>query len=155
MRLLEHAGDNKGAYGWRRLVREYEPDTAVRHASLLLEILSFEFSDDMRGSLDTLDLLIMRYEDATKDTVSEPLKVALVQRGVKDPSLREHLVMHSARLSDYVKIREEVRNIMVTRMAINSTPSPMDISAFGKGKDGKGKGGKDKDGKGKDAKGKG
>ena len=63
--------------------------------------------------------------------------------------------MHSARLSDYVKIREEVRNIMVTRMAINSTPSPMDISALGKGKDGKGKGGKGKDGKGKDAKGKG
>ena len=81
LRLLEHAGDNEGAYGWRGLVQEYEPDTAGRHASLLLEILSYEFSDDTRGSLDTLDLLIMRYEDATKDTVSEPLKVALPRGG--------------------------------------------------------------------------
>ncbi len=160
LRLLEHAGGCEGAYGWRRLVREYETDTAGRHASLLWEILSFEFSEDTRGSLDSLDLLIMKYEDATKDTISEPLKVALVQRGVKDSPLYEHLVMHSARLSDYVKVREEVRNIMVTRMAISSTPSPMDISALGKGKDGKGKGkggkgGKGKDGKGKDGKGKG
>jgi hypothetical protein len=153
LRMLEHAGDCEGAYGWRRLVREYEPDTAGRHASLLLEILSFEFTEDTRGSLDSLDLLIMKYEDATKDTISEPLKVALVQRGIKDTTLREHLVMHSARLSDYVKVREEVRNIMVTRMAINNSPSPMDISALGKGKDGKGKG-KDGKGKGKDGKGK-
>ena len=133
LRLLEHAGDCEGAYGWRRLVRGYEPDTAGRHVSLLLEILSFEFSEDIRGSLDSLDLLIMKYEDATKNTITEPMKADLVRRGIKDTSLREHLVTHSARLSDYVKVKEEVRNIMVTRGAINDTLSPMDISSLGQG----------------------
>ena len=37
-RLLEHAGDGKGLLRWRRLVAEYEPATAGRETSLLLEV---------------------------------------------------------------------------------------------------------------------
>ena len=35
-RLLEHAGDGEGLLSWRRLVAEYEPVTAGRETSLLL-----------------------------------------------------------------------------------------------------------------------
>ena len=38
-RLLEHAGDGEGLLSWRRLV-EYEPATAGRETSLLLEVLA-------------------------------------------------------------------------------------------------------------------
>ena len=40
------------------MVKERELDTAGRHASLLLQILSYAFTDDTRGSLDTFDLLV-------------------------------------------------------------------------------------------------
>ena len=81
LRTLERAVDTEGATGW---VREHEPDTAGRHASLLLRILSYAFTDDTRGSLDTLDLHVQKHESSTGTPLAEPLKVALVQRGVKD-----------------------------------------------------------------------
>ena len=38
LRTLERAGDTEGATGWRWVVKEHEPDTAGRHAPLLLQI---------------------------------------------------------------------------------------------------------------------
>ena len=58
LNTLERAGDTEGAIGCRWLMEEHEPDTAGRHASLLLQILSYAFTDNTRGSLDALDLLV-------------------------------------------------------------------------------------------------
>ena len=46
-RLLEHAGDVEGLLSWRRLVAEYEPATAGRETSLLLEVLAQTFKGDV------------------------------------------------------------------------------------------------------------
>ena len=75
---LARAGDPEGAAGWRWLVNEHEPDTARCHASLLLQILSYAFSDDTQGSLDTLDL-IQKHEPSKGTPLAEPPKVALVR----------------------------------------------------------------------------
>ena len=48
-RLLEHAGDGQGLLSWRRLMAEYEPATAAREMSLLLEVLAQTFKGDVRG----------------------------------------------------------------------------------------------------------
>ena len=53
-------------------MKEHEPDTARRHASLLLQILSYAFTENTRGSLDTLDLLVHRYEPRTRTPRAEP-----------------------------------------------------------------------------------
>ena len=42
-RLLERAIDGEGLLSWRRLVAEYEPATAGRETSLLLEVLAQTF----------------------------------------------------------------------------------------------------------------
>ena len=47
-RLLEHAGDGEGLLSWHRLVAEYEPTTAGRETSLLLEVLAQTFKGDVR-----------------------------------------------------------------------------------------------------------
>ena len=60
--LLEHAGDGEGWLSWRRLVAEYEPATAGRETSLLLEVLAQTFKGDVRGSLDEFEVKIRRYE---------------------------------------------------------------------------------------------
>ena len=54
-RLLEHAGDCEELLSWRRLVAEYEPATAGRETSLLLEVPALTFKGDVRGSLDEFD----------------------------------------------------------------------------------------------------
>ena len=109
--------------------------------------------DDTRGFLDTLDLHIQRHESSTEAPLAEPLEVALVQRGVKDTDVLNHLGMHATRLNTYVWLCEEVCNIMLTRGTLMNTAEPMDSGALSldKCKDkGKGKGKKGDKGKGKE-----
>ncbi len=125
--------------------------------------MSFSFeSDDIRGSFDTFDLLVKRYETAASDILPDKLKVGRVNRGLRDADLLQHLLMQAGRLTTYTLVREEIRTITVARrpMMPTSEHTPMDIGwVDAKGK-GKGKKGKD-DGKkgggkvmGKDKKGK-
>ena len=117
---MKRAGDTEGATGWRWLVEEHEPDIAGLHASLLAD--------------DTLDLLIQKYESSTGTPLAEPLKEALVQRGVKDRYVLNHLVMHATRLNAYASVCEEVRSIMLTRATLMNTAQLMDSGAMDKAK---------------------
>ena len=71
-RLLEHAGDGEGLLSWRRLVAEYEPASAGREKSLLLEVLAQTFKGDVRGSLDEFEVKI----DDTNDPVTRSCPIA-------------------------------------------------------------------------------
>ena len=102
-------------------MKEHEPDTAGRDASLFLQLLSYAFSDNTRGSLDTLNLLVQKYESSTGTPLAEPLKVALVHRGLKDTDVLNHLVMHAGRLNTYALVCQEVRNIMLARATLMNT----------------------------------
>eukprot|EP00971_Amphidinium_carterae_P307119 6103587-Amphidinium_carterae.1 len=51
--MLTNTPTGQGYELWRRLVREYEPRTGSRSASLLVQILSFAFdSSDLADSLE-------------------------------------------------------------------------------------------------------
>ena len=138
-RLLEHAGDGEGLLSWRRLVAEYEPATAGRETSLLLEVLAQTFKGDVRGSLDEFEVKIRRYERSCNEVLSDRVKIAVVQKGIEDEDLRRHVLMHASRLSTYPLVREEIRSIIMARETLNG-PTPMDVSAIYKGKKGKEKG---------------
>ena len=77
---------------------EYEPDTAGRHASLLLQILGYTLEGEPRSAMDGFDLLARRYEGASGDLLQDALKVALVQKGLRESPLRGHL-LHAGRLT--------------------------------------------------------
>ena len=73
--------------------------------------MSFSFeSDDIRGSFDTFDLLVKRYETAASDILPDKLKVGMVNRGLRDADLRQHLLMQAGRLTTYTLVREEIRH---------------------------------------------
>ena len=147
--MLEHAGDGEGLLSWRRLVAEYEPATAGRETSLLLEVLAQTFKGDVRGSLDEFEVKIRRYERSCNEVLSDRVKIAVVQKGIEDEDLRRHVLMHASRLSTYPLVREEIRSIIMARETLNG-PTPMDVSAIYKGKKGKGKSKGKNDGKGKE-----
>ena len=82
------------------------------------------------------------------------IKMAVLQRGIQDEQLSQHLMLHAARLTSWDQMRNEVSVVITTRQALQG-PTPMDVHAIQphkNGKDGKGKKGK---GKSKDDKGKG
>ena len=146
-RMLEHAGESEGLAAWRRLADEFEPKTAGRHAGMLLNLLRYEFSGEPRAALDEFEVLVRNYEKSSGELVSEPLKVALVQKGLRDEGLRQHLVLHAARLPSYSAVRDEVRSILVTRAALQQQPAAMEIGAVAPAVGGKGVGGKSSGGK--------
>ena len=121
---------------------EYEPATAGRETSLLLEVLAQTFKGDVRGSLDEFEVKFRRYERSCNEVLSDRVKIAVVQKGIEDEDLRRHVFMHASRLSTYPLVREEIRSIIMARETLNG-PTPMDVSAVYKGK-GKGKMGKGK-----------
>ena len=148
-RLLEHAGNGEGLLSWRRLEAEYDPATAGRETSLLLEVLAQTFKGDVRGSLDEFEVKIRRYERSCNEVLSDRVKIAVVQKGIEDEDLRRHVLMHASRLSTYPLVREEIRSIIMARETLNG-PTPMDVSAIYKGKKGKEKGKGKSDDKGKE-----
>ena len=75
---------------------------------MLLNLLRFEFRGDTRSALDEFEVLVRNYEKSSGEVVTEPLKVALVQKGLTDDALRQHLVMHAARLSTYTAVRDDI-----------------------------------------------
>ena len=134
LRSLERTRDTEGASVRRWLVKEHAPDTAGRHASVLLQILSYTFTDETRMTFDTLDLLVQKYEPSTSAPLAVPLKVALVQKGVKHTDVLNHLVMHASRLSTNALVCEEVRSLMLTRATLMNTAQQVDIGALDKQK---------------------
>ena len=143
-RLLEHAGDGEVLLSWHRLVAEYEPTTAGRETSLLLEVLAQTFKGDVQGSLDEFEVKIRRYDSSCREDLSDRVKIAVAQKRLDDDDLRRHLLMHPSRLATYPLVREELRSIIMARDMLTGLV-PMDIGAVHKGK-GKGK---EKKGKGK------
>ena len=162
---IEHVMNGEGLRAWRKLSDDFEPDTGGRHAGTLIQLLGTEFpnSDEVVDRLDEFETAVLRYEAQSKEVLSDSLKIAIVQKGLKDDIIRQHLLLNAARLGTYKQVKEEVKSVMVTRRAIRaanalpgSTSVAMDLDAMykGKGKGKKGKDGKAK-GKGKDGKAKG
>ena len=78
---------------------EYEPATASRETSLLLDFLAQTFKGDVRGSLDEFAVKIRRYERSSNEVLSDRVKIAVVQKGIEDEDLRRHVLLHASRLS--------------------------------------------------------
>ena len=89
----------------------------------------------MRGSFDEFEVKIRRYERTCGEVLSDRVKIAVVQKGIEGDDLRRHLLMHAARLSTFLFVREEIRSIFMARDTLTG-PAPMDVSAVYKGKQG-------------------
>ena len=83
--------------------------------------------------------------------MTDNVRQAVFQAGIKDAAIRDHLALHAGRLNSFDKMAAEVSTVARTRS--ENDVVPMDVSVIkgkgGKGKDGKGKEGKSKEGKGK------
>eukprot|EP00971_Amphidinium_carterae_P194206 3853846-Amphidinium_carterae.1 len=146
-----NSGASEGLTAWRALCRFHEPKTATRHASMLIEVLNFDFQGDPQERIAAFDRVVHRYEMAAGETVSSRVKVGLVLKQLPDGALKQHVVLNLEKWDTYEKLRMEIENISRAQLAAQHSSTPMDLAAINATKGGGSpmKGGKGKD-KGKD-----
>jgi hypothetical protein len=99
----------------------------------------------MEGSLDermaTFERSIAEYEKASKEILSDKMRIGILTIRLPDGPLKQHVLMHSLKLNTWLLMKQELLDI--TRA--QSAASPMELSAFTKGgPKGGGRGGGDK-----------
>ena len=135
LNIVVNAGELQGCIAWRRLHQRYEPKAKTRFAGQMLELLSWSFDGDLQGRLELFERHLARFENDSKEKMSDPIKIGIVLRQLTEGPLKQHLLMQSERLQLWPDFRDEIVNI---RRAQASLHMPMDIGALNKG----GKGGK-------------
>eukprot|EP00971_Amphidinium_carterae_P319662 6353145-Amphidinium_carterae.1 len=144
-----NSGTAEGLQAWRSLCRFYELKTATRHASLLLEVLNFDFQGEPQERIAAFDRVVSRCKLAAGEVVGSKVKVGLILKQLPDGGLKQHLVLNLERWDTYEKLRSEVENIARAQAAAQHSTIPMDLHAINPTKGGSGiKGGKAKGGKG-------
>ena len=145
-RRLQNVPEAEGAEAWKVFSEHYEPKTATRCVGMLRQIQLIDRIEQFRH-------LVRKYEEQSGESVTDNVRQAVFQAGIKDAAIRDHLALHAGRLNYFGKMATEVSTVARTRS--ENDVVPMDVSVLkGKGKGGKGKDGKGKEGKGKDGKGK-
>ena len=151
-RMLSNVPQGNGAEAWRRLCWEYEPDVRVRHGAVLHALLRREFgrdgSSDLAVEIETLERDVRKWEEQSKKTLDDDIKMSVLMGGMQNQQVRQHLELNASRLTDYPTARAEVLNFAVARRTW-VLDDPMQIGAIRNPKGGKK--GKKGDGRGKDS----
>ena len=152
-RRLQNVPEGEGAEAWKVFSEHYEPKTATRYVGMLRQILLYDFGEltQLIDRIEQFRHLVRKYEEQSGESVTDNVRQAVFQAGIKDAAIRDHLALHAGRLNSFDKMAAEVSTVARTRS--ENDVVPMDVSVIkgkgGKGKDGKGKEGKSKEGKGK------
>ena len=151
-RRLQNVPEGEGAEAWKVFSEHYEPKTATRYVGMLRQILLYDFGELTRliDRIEQFRHFVRKYEEQSGESVTDNVRQAVFQAGIKDAAIRDHLALHAGRLNSFDKMAAEVSTVARTR---SENVVPMDVSVIkgkgGKGKDSKGKEGKRKEGKGK------
>ena len=145
--------DGEGAEAWKVFSEHYEPKTATRYVGMLRQILLYDFGEltQLIDRIEQFRHLVRKYQEQSRESVTDNVRQAVFQAGIKDAAIRDHLALHAGRLNSFDKMATEVSTVARTRS--ENDVVPMDVSVIkrkgGKGKDGKGKDGKRQGGQGR------
>eukprot|EP00959_Pyramimonas_sp_CCMP1952_P121504 2540660-Pyramimonas_sp.AAC.1 len=67
-------GATEGLLAWGALCQHHEPSSAARHASLLLDLLSFNFDGDTTARLEQFERDVHRYELSSSLLLDDAIK---------------------------------------------------------------------------------
>ena len=151
-RRLQNVPEGEGAEAWKAFSEHHEPKTATRYVGKLRQILLYDFGEltQLIDRIDQFRHLVRKWEDQSGESVTDNVRQAVFQAGIKDASIRDHLAIHADRLNSFDKMATAVSTIPRTHN--ENVFVPMDVSVRkdnGKGPDGKSKDGEGKDGQGK------
>ena len=113
-----------------RKLLHHEPTSLTRSAGLLQELLNFGFEDEIAAQMAQFDRDVDRYEKASGGNFPENIRIGVALRMLPDGSLKQHLVLNSARLTTWETLKAEIDNVSCAQAAATSTPQPMGLSAY-------------------------
>ena len=138
--LIKNVPRGSGLEAWRRLAREYEPQSGARWSAMLSSVLAPAGWEALGGNAfeDALvdwETRAAKYEAASGDKLSDAIRVAIVlqhaPRGIRE-ALRGHV---GAIDGSYALLRRMVTQMIGAERLYDGTgvaqggPQPMDVSA--------------------------
>ena len=102
---VQSAGEGEGAAAWRCLVEHWEPKSRSRWTSMLLGILNTKFRGDALTDVEAWERELRIFEKQTGYNIPDFVKSGILINGLDEESLRNHVVMHTARLDTYDKMK--------------------------------------------------
>ena len=76
-----NAGVNEGFEAWRQFVMEWEPKLRTRFVGLLMNVLSYQFRDDIQNKLAAFERLVHDNESQSSKTVDDDIKIGVTMLG--------------------------------------------------------------------------
>ena len=133
-RRLQNVPEGEGAEAWKVFSEHYEPKTATRYVGMLRQILLYDFGEltQLIDRIEQFRHLVRKYEEQSGESVTDNVRQAVFQAGIKDAAIRDHLALHAGRLNSFDKMATEVSTVARTRS--ENDVVPMDVSVL-KGKE--------------------
>ena len=116
-RRLQNVPEGEGAKARKAFSEHYEPKTATRYVGVLRQTLLYDFGEltQLIDRVEQFRHLVRKYEEQSGESVTDTVRQAVFQAGIKDASIRDHLALHAGRLNPFDKMATEVSTVARTR----------------------------------------
>ena len=102
-RRLQNVPEGEGAEAWKVFSEHYEPKKATRYVGMLRQILLYDFGE-LTKLIDRIEQfmhLVRKYEEQSGESVTDNVRQAVFQAGIKDAAIRDLLALHAGRLNSF------------------------------------------------------
>ena len=89
-RMLQNMPEGEVAEAWKAFSEHYEPKTATRYVGVLRQILLYDFGEltQLIDRIEQFRHLVRKYEEQSGESVTDNVRQAVFQAGIKDASIR-------------------------------------------------------------------
>jgi hypothetical protein len=133
---IVNAGQSEGLRAWALLHKQYDTTGPSHWAALLLRLLTFSMEGSLDERMATFERNIAEYEKASKEILSDKMRIGILTIRLPDGPLKQHVIMHALKLNTWILMKQELLDITRAQAAAQ----PMDLGAMSKGKGPKGGG---------------
>ena len=124
--VLSNCGDGEGLLAWREFCRKHDEVSKEHFIHKLYGLLHFDLNGDVDERLDLFDKKVAAYEKASKETLTDNMKIGIVISQLPDSPLRAHIKLHIKTYASYVGLRKEIVDVMRAQQA----PDDMDCDGI-------------------------
>ena len=128
--IIRNSAKGSGLDAWRRLAREYEPNTEQSNLRLLKRVLQPRrvTLDQLRATMETWERELREYVERTGEQLSDSEK-RLTLLSMCPQAVEEHCSFHSARLDSYPQLQDEIDAYLSIKISTTGA-IPMDLDAL-------------------------
>ena len=114
LEIVRNSSEGVGAEVWRKFLWEYEPGVGIRYGAMLQSLLKRRFGEhdetDLAREIESLERDISKYEQQSRDLISDAIKHGIVCGGMAHQGLQQDIDPSIRRLSGYKALRDEIIN---------------------------------------------